>query len=289
LELKDEGANTIKYNLSVNERVITKEKLGFNGKPYLERSRKVTEITSLQSKSKATINPPKDSLAIHVRRDTAEYPFFEQLIAWAENCYWLKFGEISNNLPGNDIIDLSDAYELLDTNSRKSIIANWSSIDFPIASIKSYPISEKNENRLFTIDINEKRVGVFPIRDLSQGMYRALYILTFIEYLVATGNPQTIIIDDLCEGLDYSRATKLGTLLFEFCRTHKIQLIASSNDGFLMDVIDLEYWNVLQRDGGKVSAINYTNSKDLFDGFKFTGLSNFDFFSSDYIEQHRKQ
>jgi hypothetical protein len=260
----------------------------------LERNGKSTRIKSV-SNVEATINPPEDSLAIHVRRDTKEYPFFEQMISWAGNCYGIKFGEISNNQENdvssyffNTIDSISDMYKSLDVDSRNHIIANLLSIDFKAKDIKikQYPIiTTKNKTYIL---IEEERVGTFYIRNLSQGMYRTLYILIFIEHLSTKKEPQTIIIDDLCEGLDYSRATKLGKLLFDFCKTHNIQLITSSNDGFLMDVIDLEYWNVLQRDGKKVSAINYTNSKELFDGFKFTGLSNFDFFSSDYIEQHRR-
>ena len=99
--------------------------------------------------------------------------------------------------------------------------------------------------------------------------------------------PSTLLIDDLCEGLDYERSTKLGKLVFEYCEKNNIQLIASSNDSFLMDVVDLKYWNILQRDETKVVAINKTNNPELFENFKFTGLSNFDLFSSDFINRHK--
>jgi hypothetical protein len=55
---------------------------------------------------------------------------------------------------------------------------------------------------------------------------------------------------------------------------------------FLMDVVDLKYWNVLRRNGQVVTAINAKNHPNLFEDFKFTGLSNFDFFASDYIAQN---
>jgi hypothetical protein len=93
-----------------------------------------------------------------------------------------------------------------------------------------------------------------------------------------------VIIDDLCEGLDYERATKLGELVFNICRDTEIQLIATSNDSFLMDAIDIKYWNILQRTGSIVTALNIKNSEEKFRKFKFTGLSNFDFFSSDYLQ-----
>ncbi len=93
-----------------------------------------------------------------------------------------------------------------------------------------------------------------------------------------------ILVDDLGEGLDYKRATLLGKIIFDSCRTNKVQLIASSNDSFLMDVIDLSMWQILRRHKSRVSTINNTNTPELFDEFSMTGLSNFDLFSSDFID-----
>jgi AAA15 family ATPase/GTPase len=301
LKSKDEE-HTIKYNLSTRNRIIVEENLWYDGELYLERNTYLTKIWSASSpETEVEINPPGDSLVLLIRRDTKEYPFFEQIILWAENCYGMKFGEISNQ----KIYDTShlfhatdsiiDMYESLDENSRNNIIKNLSSIDFKVSNIiyRGYPLSSnlsspKDKFVISFLYIEEDEVGTFDIKNLSQGMYRTLCTLIFMEYLLAKKEPQTIIIDDLCEGLDYSRATKLGKLLFEFCKKHNIQLIASSNDGFLMDAVNLEYWNVLQRDGKKVSTINYANSPELFDDFKFTGFSNFDFFSSDYIAKNKK-
>ena len=53
-----------------------------------------------------------------------------------------------------------------------------------------------------------------------------------------------------------------------------------------MDVVDLKYWNILRRNGNIVDSINHTTHPELFDDFEFTGLSNFDLFSSDYIARH---
>ena len=126
-----------------------------------------------------------------------------------------------------------------------------------------------------------------PQHEISQGMFRALALIVFIEYL-STKDVSTLIVDDLCEGLDYNRASKLGKLLFSKIELDKVQLITTSNDSFLMDLVNIEYWNVLLREGAKVKAFNYTNSKDLFDEFRYTGLSNFDLFSSDYLQESQK-
>jgi predicted ATPase len=120
---------------------------------------------------------------------------------------------------------------------------------------------------------------------LSQGMFRALSLIVFIYYLINKNTVRTIIVDDLCEGLDYDRATKLGQLLFEELENKKIQLIASSNDSFLMDVVNIKYWNILTRKNNTIKVYNYKNSQEKFDQFKYSGLSNFDLFSSDYLDE----
>ncbi|MBN1383508.1 MAG: hypothetical protein JW983_01330 [Elusimicrobia bacterium] len=48
----------------------------------------------------------------------------------------------------------------------------------------------------------------------------------------------------------------------------------------MINNFNLEDINILERRGHEVKAYNYTNSKDLFDEFKLTGLNNFDLFSS---------
>jgi hypothetical protein len=90
------------------------------------------------------------------------------------------------------------------------------------------------------------------------------------------------VIDDICEGLDYERSTQLGKLVFEKLTKNNIQAIVTSNDSFLMNVIDIKYWNVLRREGNTIKALNYQNNREQFDKFRMTGLSNFDFFTSKY-------
>jgi hypothetical protein len=48
-------------------------------------------------------------------------------------------------------------------------------------------------------------------------------------------------------------------------------------------VVDIDYWNVLIRDGKTVKAINIVNRPDIFEDFVYEGTSNFNFFSSSYL------
>lgn len=121
------------------------------------------------------------------------------------------------------------------------------------------------------------------LSDLSQGMARCITLIVYVEFLIRKKTPAAIVIDDFGEGLDYLRATALGKMLFKRCLEYNIQLIATSNDSFLMNVVDIDYWNVLIRDGKTVKAINIENHPDIFEDFRFEGTSNFNFFASSYL------
>jgi hypothetical protein len=61
-----------------------------------------------------------------------------------------------------------------------------------------------------------------------------------------------------------------------------MQLIMTTNDRFVMNSVPLDAWSVLVREGHKVRVLNYSNSRELFDEFKSTGLSNFSFLEMDF-------
>ena len=273
---------------------VKKEQIHLNNKIVLERIEDNTSIFSYKSNTFSNITPPKNKLVLQVRRDKEEYPYLEPIVSWAERTYGFKFGNINpySFLIDKDIDRLTSIDEipsLLQTLEEqgkgieiKNIIKEFNSLGYEIyeLGVSKGRIREVG-NILYVLEKNIKRR--IPQNQLSQGMFRALSLLIFLEYLNQTKEVATIIIDDLCEGLDYDRALKLGKLLINKLNQLNIQFIATSNDSFLMDVFPIKYWNVLTRDSNVIKTINYQNSKDLFENFKYTGLSNFDFFSSDYI------
>jgi hypothetical protein len=64
-----------------------------------------------------------------------------------------------------------------------------------------------------------------------------------------------------------------------------VQLIMSTNDRFVMNKVPLQYWAVIQRKGSTCRFFNYENSREKFEAFKFTGMNNFDFFATDFVEK----
>lgn len=285
--LFENGDEKILYQVDCsNTNIVTSEKLFINKTLVLERNEHSAKVFSNTKKTFEEINPPQNKLVLHVRRDTVEYPFFEQIISWAENAYGFKFG----NIYGKDLIkntnelltnidDIPTLFQKLDDKSITKIIFDLQEVGYNISKIY---VKEQKEQPV--IYVKEKGLKEdIPHFRLSQGMIRSLSLLVFIEYLTCRKEISTIIIDDLCEGLDYERATGLGKIIFGKFINSDIQFIASSNDSCLMDVVDIKYWNVLSRKNTTVSSISIIDAPNLFKEFKYTGLSNFDFFSSDYI------
>lgn len=243
--------------------------------------------TVLHSES---INPPADKLTLHVRRDTLQYPYFEKIMQWAENVCGHRFNELDSAGDYStraSILqfdrNLQEMVKELSSEAKDHIIEQANKVGYPIEKIDLFePASD-----LKVVIFQEKNIPYgLTYFNLSKGMFRTLYLLIYIEYLAAMKKPTLLLVDDLCEGLDYDRSIQLGRLLFEFCLENQIQLIASSNDSFLMDVVDLRYWTILQREGNIVNAINILSHPQLFEDFQFTGLNNFDLFSSDFIARH---
>jgi hypothetical protein len=119
-------------------------------------------------------------------------------------------------------------------------------------------------------------------RYMSQGLFRALSLIIQINYSLLAKKPSCILIDDIGEGLDFERASAIIKVLISKAEFGLVQLIMTTNDRFIMNGVPLEYWSVIERKSGLAKLHNIYNSKQIFDDFKFTGLNNFDFFSSQF-------
>lgn len=285
----------IKYEFSTSyqKQGVTFERMTLdNNRLVLSRDRKYNDGNAkLRNYSKNDydyVYPPDNKLVLHTNRDIRAFPFLEDVANWAEQSYGFKFGNISPysllNQQEYDLLtaveDIPTLFKSLKSSDKEKIIADFNSLGYNITNI-----TIQGSGATTIMFVKEKGVRKnIPHFQLSQGMFRTLALIVYMQYLISRKKPVTIIIDDLCEGLDYERATKLGKLLFETALKGDIQLIATSNDNFLMEVVDLKYLNVLFRTGKKVHGINAQSNPKLFEEFKFTGLSNFDFFSSNYIK-----
>ena len=124
---------------------------------------------------------------------------------------------------------------------------------------------------------------------ISQGMYRTLSILARTELLMRLKIPSLLMIDDIGEGLDFERSSRLIAVLVGIAERSELQLMLSTNDRYVMNQVPLKYWQILYRQGPSVTVINHRNSASTFERFSRYGLSNFDFFSHKFfLDQDEK-
>lgn len=306
ISIEDENDEILEYSIQVKDKIITSEKISVGSTVYLNRTKEETSLvnqspTDLSQEKNETIYPPLNKPTMHVRRDMVAYPYFERLIGWANSSYFIKFGNINNNTltpdfkihnikssSSDDIaggLSLFGVFNGLSQPAKSEVIGHLNQMGFNVKDIVGEPRVYQSK----VLNVEEEGVGLVDSQQLSQGFYRSLYLLILLSYTKEKKPTSTLMIDDLCEGLDYQRSIELGKIVLSFCEENDIQLIISSNDGFLMDIINLKYWNVIRRDGKNVYSLNYHNSGKEFDEFKFTGLSNLDFFTSDYLSNEKKK
>ena len=292
LEFVTDDNNIIEYkfNIILNklEYIVVDEYLFVNNEKVLFRENNQAKLKNELTNSDDYVYPPINRLVLHTNRDVKKYPYLEEITNWAENSFGLRFANINpdsnsnrfqTNIPVDKFGDIPKLFNSLNDQSRNDIIEQINSTGYFISEIKV--IGYEN----VFLAIKENGIDKYIWHDqIAQGMYRTLSLIVYIEYLLFSKKVAMIYIDDFCEGLDYERATKLGRLIFDKCKDSNIQLIATSNDSFLMEVVDIKYWNILIRNGKTVTTLSYKNNPALFDDFRFTGLSNFDFFSSDFLK-----
>lgn len=297
------------YEVSITNGVVVKEILKANSQLFLDRElNKTTQIRAEQLNQSINIQIPPTTLAVHVRRDTIQHPFFEPMYKWASSVFHYAFGthlgretygikvkEEINFDPRNTSIVVpifNDGDKKFGTKFKQAIRNDLEKIGYVISDIGiAVPsnIIHNTGTELSGLWVQESDLKDRTEQgDISQGMFRALSLIIQLNYSIMALEPTCILIDDIGEGLDYERSCALITLLLEKIKGSNTQLLMTTNDRFIMNSVPLEMWTVLYRDGSHCKAKNIHNAKEQFENFRFTGLNNFDFFATDYLNSTEK-
>lgn len=289
-----ESRKNYEYRLEISGGVVELETLSINQELILERRGTRGKMFSATTRRMKAFNPPETELTPHVRRDVKEFPFLEDLLGWAQNFHGYRFAMANpKRIPfpfdlNPFLEDLSATPYLLqealrDQETINTIIQDFSDIGYPVdnVSVSTTRFPGGSETLDIPVAVVKEKNLACPTSqtEMSQGMYRAFSLVVIVHYVLRLGQTCTVAIDDLGEGLDFERSSKIIGLLFEKLHASPIQLIVTSNDRFLINTVEMKHINLLERHGHIIEAYNYANSKDKFDEFRFTGLNTFDFFS----------
>ena len=303
-----DGAEQYDYELSILNKSVKHEKLTINGIVQLDRHEDGScNIKAIQLNAEMKIKVPNNQLVVTTRRDEIQHPYLETLYKWANGYRHYNFGSSLGKESGIVYVDVDNiSVDSRDVNQvsgmlvkglqtfqskfKNSIINEMKSIgyeiqDVGIAPIVGMPVFTPNGQPVNLIYVHEKdRLAPTFQGDMSQGMFRVLSLIIQTLYNQFQQAFTTVSIDDIGEGLDFERSVQLVSLLIDKAEKDHIQLIMASNDKFIMNTVPLKYWQVIQRDKSVCRLYNHKNSPAIFNDFKFTGLSNFDFFATDFYK-----
>jgi energy-coupling factor transporter ATP-binding protein EcfA2 len=313
LVFEDDGAATIHYTLTIGARGVIAENFTVNDEQKLQRAENgVGIIYAEQLQQTMTFQVPEHELASRLRRDDIQHPFLKPLHGWAVTSRTLFFADMGKNIltSAEQIRAYKQAYTRLETNTFvqgndvhstfehgktklgqqfvTKILQDMQQLRYDIKKIELAP------NVRSTAVLSKPYIGLRVTGadnhtaeqlELSQGMYRALAVLIFLNYAQVSIAPACLLIDDIGEGLDFERSTALIALIIQKAQTLKTQVIMTTNDRFVMNGVPLEYWSVIERQGNTSVLYNAENAKQAFEDFETLGLNNFDFFTGTFYKQ----
>lgn len=295
------------YHLRLEDQQVAAERLSVSGDEMLERREDGSgSIYAQDAALRLKFKVPATDIAAVTKRDAVQHGFLEPLHKWASSVRRYQFGSdlghrnlfalglerrLSSTeaqlIPSTEpekVIQLYVAgYEAYGKKFDDVILSDLKRIGYQCNDVgaKEFPDLKIPTIIPIMIFVRERDLETDTTQiDMSQGMYRALALLINLNYSVMTGQASCILIDDIGEGLDFERSTALIKLLIRKCRTHKFQLLMSTNDRFVMNYVPLEHWRVLVRTGATVRTLDKNNAGEQFEQFKYVGLSNFDFFAN---------
>lgn len=292
-EFEVEGEKTL-YEIQYGRDKILHEKLAFGDIFTLERDElgRVESIYGFEKSIKDSIRVTDTMLGNSFGGEDKIIQFIKN---WADYFSYYPFAgnlgqfqyKINHSIPKDAAYSVSKfiaGRERFRTDFNDLIIDNMAKIGYEIKEIgveRSILENDKVAKGVIYIIEKESSTRIYQY-EMSQGMFRALSLIIQVNYTILAQNATCIVIDDIGEGLDHERAKKLIELLIQKSEDSDIQLIMATNDRFVMNTVPLKYWTILDRKGHQVKTYNYQTHKELFDEFEDMGLSNFDFFSSEF-------
>ncbi len=292
------------YEMVHKDSKVALERFTVNGERLLDRKNARGRIKAVQLKKTISFEAPPNALAAVMRRDRIQHPFFESLHQWASSLKHYLFGsdfgksnlavfdEKQKETPPNAPIELEQKQVVglykqyrkkLGAKFDRAILADMKAMGYPSQEIglMNVPGVQGLKMPVWQLYLKEKDLRCRTSQiNMSQGMFRALALTMQLNASALSKSADCVLIDDVSEGLDFDRASRLISLLIAKAEKGNFQLIMTTNDRFVMNSVPLKYWSLIVRKKSVVDVLNERNSPSLFKDFQYTGLSNFDFFKN---------
>lgn len=283
---------------------IPKSNVLHRGQGHLGR----IKAEDIDDKPKIRFKADARQIAIVSKRDAIQHPFLEALHEWASSVRHFRFSGEMN--PTNLAIAIRGPTMEINEKDTNQVVPIFHKAMKQFAD--AFKTSVINDMRELGYDVSDLEIrrpanivvhGLLPGEPMgvsateenlkcptdqtmmSHGMFRTLSLLIQLTYYAMRNKGGCILIDDIGEGLDFERSCILVDMIRKKAYDSSMQVVMTTNNRFVMNKVPLEEWCVLQRDGSRVRARNYANSRAAFERFKVTGLNNFDLLATDYLDK----
>lgn len=308
------NTDIFRYKVEIRNEQIINEQLWVNEDLLLNRGEGgegTIFAKEIEGGTHVRFQTPTSEFAVFVRRDSIQHGFLEPLYTWASSLRHYQFGTslgkdayaifspqavvTVDERDGNAVVALfRKAEKDFGRKFTDALIKDLAELDYHVNEVGTgIPISFRLSGmpgEVVGLYVKEKDLpGITDQYSMSQGMFRVLSLLTHLNYYQLKKSATCVLIDDVGEGLDFDRSCRLIELLRSKADQSDIQIILSTNDRFVMNNVPLEEWSVLQRTGNHVQVKNNSNSHEVFEEFRFTGLSNFSFLEMDIIGHSKNE
>lgn len=286
--------NTYRYVLHFKEKVILEESLYINDEKVLDRAQKTIihggKTHDLSAKLKET------ELLINRKQDDKVF-YFPEIVFWG---FSLRTFFFSGQVEKDKYVEDLNSLALRDITSNMEDIGliipmfHWGRQDYgqkfeqeilDSMNILGYNLTDidiKKSRKGYCINVEEDGKYMVPQQEMSQGMFRALALFVLLANAMWRNLSVCILVDDIGEGLDHERSKGFVDMIIRKTYDTQIQYFMSSNDRYIMNHIHLKYWTVVERQNDKSIFYNRFNSQKNFEDFRYTGLNNFDFYTTEF-------
>src|SRR5258708_785485 len=276
------------YELHHEDSKVVLERLHVDGEVLLDRKKNGRGlIKALQLRKFIGFEAPSNALAAVVRRDCIQQPFVEWLHQWGSTLKHYLFGsdfgktnlaifqesdKDSSRSPQiyeqTQVVSLYRQYRKeLGARFDKAILADMKAMGYPCQEIGLMTVPGVHGIRIpmWQLYLKERDLKCRTSQiNMSQGMFRALALTMQLNASALSKSPDCVPIDDVSEGLDFDRASRLISLLVGKAEKGHFQLIMTTNDRFFMNAVPLKYWSLLTRKKSVVYVLNERNSPKQF-------------------------
>jgi len=234
---------SVKLEIDIIDHLVAREKLTRGRKVLLKRDHNgVGKIYSEELKTMLNFKIARDRFALNSKQDELHHPFITPLIDWAKRVRTYRFGsefgktiffaasaddftvvseQTQSEIDPNHVTRVyMDGFNRFGERFDGLILEDLRRIGYDCTAVTCSSAAEigipgtsallPGDRVPMFLSLKERDLAATTRQtDMSMGMYRAFALLINLHHSILSERAETILVDDIGEGLDFERSTQL--------------------------------------------------------------------------------